>query len=352
MVTCCRLAALVGFIRVCAHYPPAVPGSNEQPLQLLLNASPWAVRPSRNPCMATPPFHLCSLINALERGGQWQLAEKLFLSMCTVQVCSNGQGVRRGSRGDFSRSMLQIAMATVVKPNKAWPHTLPACRTRCRTPPPLRACWLPRPTAPAAASCCARRPPPPQCWMCCSRRPAAAGACRWCVEHGQVEDCLAVVRRVAACQRCTCLVACLTHQCPQSLVGFLCLAFHPTSQPRHLHTTQMSIAESPRADGGWDGLSASLGILSATANARQDVLGGLPAGPLAAAPAGPATPQQQPQQLTAGEMEQLSSRFGGFALDGSAPGTTGAGGPDPASDPFAAASHLVSSVRGSSTASE
>lgn len=27
-----------------------------------------------------------SLINALERGGQWQLAEKLFLSMCTVQV--------------------------------------------------------------------------------------------------------------------------------------------------------------------------------------------------------------------------------------------------------------------------
>ncbi|KAI7840212.1 hypothetical protein COHA_005994 [Chlorella ohadii] len=113
----------------------------------------------------------------------------------------------------------------------------------------------------------------------------------------------------------------------------------------------MSIAESPRADGGWDGLSASLGILSATANARQDVLGGLPAGPLAAAPAGPATPQQQPQQLTAGEMEQLSSRFGGFALDGSAPGTTGAGGPDPASDPFAAASHLVSSVRGSSTAS-
>jgi pentatricopeptide repeat protein len=28
----------------------------------------------------------CSLINALERGGQWQLAEKLFLQMCTVQV--------------------------------------------------------------------------------------------------------------------------------------------------------------------------------------------------------------------------------------------------------------------------
>lgn len=28
----------------------------------------------------------CSLINALERGGQWQLAEKLFLQMCTVQA--------------------------------------------------------------------------------------------------------------------------------------------------------------------------------------------------------------------------------------------------------------------------
>lgn len=128
----------------------------------------------------------------------------------------------------------------------------------------------------------------------------------------------------------------------------------PPDLPAHAISpaTQMSIAESPRADGGWDGLSASLSILSATANARQDVLGGLPTGPLAAAPAGPATPQQQPQQLTAGEMEQLSSRFGGFALDGSAPGTTGAGGPDPASDPFAAASHLVSSVRGSSTASE
>ena len=28
----------------------------------------------------------CSLINALERGGQWQLAEKLFLQMCTAQV--------------------------------------------------------------------------------------------------------------------------------------------------------------------------------------------------------------------------------------------------------------------------
>ena len=28
----------------------------------------------------------CSLINALERGGQWQLAEKLFLQMCTLQV--------------------------------------------------------------------------------------------------------------------------------------------------------------------------------------------------------------------------------------------------------------------------
>ncbi len=34
----------------------------------------------------------CSLINALERGGQWQLAEKLFLQMCTVQVgcCYSG----------------------------------------------------------------------------------------------------------------------------------------------------------------------------------------------------------------------------------------------------------------------
>jgi pentatricopeptide repeat protein len=28
----------------------------------------------------------CSLINALERGGQWLLAEKLFLQMCTTQV--------------------------------------------------------------------------------------------------------------------------------------------------------------------------------------------------------------------------------------------------------------------------
>ncbi len=32
----------------------------------------------------------CSLINALERGGQWQLAEKLFLQMCTVQVGGPG----------------------------------------------------------------------------------------------------------------------------------------------------------------------------------------------------------------------------------------------------------------------
>ena len=35
----------------------------------------------------------CSLINALERGGQWQLAEKLFLQMCTVQVGTFGSVV-------------------------------------------------------------------------------------------------------------------------------------------------------------------------------------------------------------------------------------------------------------------
>lgn len=35
----------------------------------------------------------CSLINALERGGQWQLAEKLFLQMCTVQVGGGGGGL-------------------------------------------------------------------------------------------------------------------------------------------------------------------------------------------------------------------------------------------------------------------
>ena len=116
----------------------------------------------------------------------------------------------------------------------------------------------------------------------------------------------------------------------------------------------MSIAESPRAEDGWDGLSASLGVLSATASARQDVLSGLPTGLLAAVPPGAATPQQQQQPLTAGEMEQLSSRFGGFVLDSSGNGHSAAasGGPDPASDPFAAASHLVSSVRGSSGASE
>lgn len=38
----------------------------------------------------------CSLINALERGGQWQLAEKLFLQMCTVQVM--GAVVHGGGR--------------------------------------------------------------------------------------------------------------------------------------------------------------------------------------------------------------------------------------------------------------
>jgi pentatricopeptide repeat protein len=32
----------------------------------------------------------CSLINALERGGQWLLAEKLFLQMCTTQEDGNG----------------------------------------------------------------------------------------------------------------------------------------------------------------------------------------------------------------------------------------------------------------------
>lgn len=119
----------------------------------------------------------------------------------------------------------------------------------------------------------------------------------------------------------------------------------------------MSIAESPRAGDGWDGLSASLGILSAAASARHDVLGGLPTPPLAGAPGGAATPphqqqQQAQQQLSAGEMEQLSSRFGGLALDGSGKGNDAAGGPDPAADPFAAASHLVSSLRGSSATSE
>lgn len=116
----------------------------------------------------------------------------------------------------------------------------------------------------------------------------------------------------------------------------------------------MSIAESPRhADAGpghnWDGLSASLGILSATANARRDVLGGMQVGPLAAVPAAPAAHQQQ--QLTAGELEQLSSRFGACVLGGSGDGS-GASNPDPAIDPFAAASHLVSSLRGSSPGSE
>lgn len=40
----------------------------------------------------------CSLINALERGGQWQLAEKLFLQMCTVQVGrARGRGAARST---------------------------------------------------------------------------------------------------------------------------------------------------------------------------------------------------------------------------------------------------------------
>lgn len=40
----------------------------------------------------------CSLINALERGGQWQLAEKLFLQMCTTQVGEAGEGCPSADR--------------------------------------------------------------------------------------------------------------------------------------------------------------------------------------------------------------------------------------------------------------
>lgn len=51
----------------------------------------------------------CSLINALERGGQWQLAEKLFLQMCTVQVGDATKG-----RSDGSSSAGQMALPCVA----------------------------------------------------------------------------------------------------------------------------------------------------------------------------------------------------------------------------------------------
>lgn len=74
----------------------------------------------------------CSLINALERGGQWQLAEQLFVQMCTASW------QRQGSHGPLYR-MMEIAGATAeaasppqetgaaAMPTQAWgspyPHT-------------------------------------------------------------------------------------------------------------------------------------------------------------------------------------------------------------------------------------
>lgn len=114
---------------------------------------------------------------------------------------------------------------------------------------------------------------------------------------------------------------------------------------------QMSIAESPRhgdaSAQGWDGLPASFGILSSMANAQKDALGAL--GPATSAPA----PDHQPQ-APAGELDQLASRLSAVSLAGGA----GAGPADrsvpldASADPFAAASQLVSSLRGSSPSSE
>lgn len=127
----------------------------------------------------------------------------------------------------------------------------------------------------------------------------------------------------------------------------------------------MSIAESPRHPDtapaqGWEGLSASFGILSSAAASRQDVLGGLHTG-------APLAGEAQQAQQAGGELDQLTSRFAAaVALDhvnsdgaGRASGNSTpqpppqhAGSLDASADPFAAASRIVSSLHRTSPSSE
>ena len=85
----------------------------------------------------------CSLINALERGGQWQLAEKLFLQMCTAQV----GGQREGREAVFieppaSRAATPRAPGFAGGRGARWQVTTrvprPTCRLTLAVIPPAR----------------------------------------------------------------------------------------------------------------------------------------------------------------------------------------------------------------------
>ena len=85
----------------------------------------------------------CSLINALERGGQWQLAEKLFLSMCTVQVFWGGdEGVRVFSTGlaDGPVTASGLRAAGRSTPGCAPQRACPICKPSPAQPNPAQPC--------------------------------------------------------------------------------------------------------------------------------------------------------------------------------------------------------------------
>ena len=62
----------------------------------------------------------CSLINALERGGQWQLAEQLFVQMCAASW------QRQGTNSPFYR-MMEIAAAAAATAADKGPTDLSGC---------------------------------------------------------------------------------------------------------------------------------------------------------------------------------------------------------------------------------
>lgn len=279
----------------------------------------------------------CSLINALERGGQWQLAEKLFMQMCTVQVGGGWQRVA-GQGG-------QAAGRRVVRQRPLQGRAVQAPGRTLPPQPPLPWPTLPQgdevpgsllalppqggsPVTPAGKLARAQTSPS-SVLDALNSPPARAGGLPQLVSAP-----LGVRLRGAAC-------------CQRFWPAATLCSLPPTNPtPPTPPTRQMSIAESPRAQGqgggapdhAWGPLSASFGILSATAAGRQDVLGGL----------GQAASGQGGQGA---DVEQLSGRFAAaVALER---GNSSGGAPaDASADPFAAAAHLVSSLRGGTPTSE
>ena len=318
----------------------------------------------------------CSLINALERGGQWQLAEKLFLQMCTAQVgrtwwLAGWMGGWVGASRVLECRCWGAACHRLAGAQQARGNALAVLRTLACFPPrpdpqgdeapgSLLAPTPPGGSPATPAGKLARAQTSPSSVLDALQSPPGrtAGGLPHLVSFG-------VLLGGAGGHTIT--------SSGRALTPFFCVWRQTANPPRRtpagaaltpctplppLAPCQMSIAESPRAQGeggaaagdhAWGPLSASFGILSATAAGRQDVLGGLGQA---------ANGQVTRGQGQGADVDQLSGRFAtALALErsGGSGGSGGSGSSGPAdtsADPFAAAAHLVSSLRGASPTSE